>query len=88
MRRHAHRDTRGDIRAADVRRVRGAQWLRLWGALWMRARIVAAELYRELGRLNRARIGSEEFSRLSARERARAVKGALKAHHRNSGRCC
>jgi hypothetical protein len=46
------------------------------------------ELMSEIGRLNRARIGSDQFARLSPRDRTRAVKAALAAHHQKASRCC
>jgi len=46
------------------------------------------ELMSEIGRLNRARIGSDQFARLTPRERVRAVKDALAKHHQKTSRCC
>jgi hypothetical protein len=46
------------------------------------------ELVRELTRLNSARIGRSELSRLAPPERVRAVKGALAEHHQGISRCC
>lgn len=46
------------------------------------------EIEMELRHLNSARIGKSELSRLAPRDRARAVKAALAAHHRSSARCC
>jgi hypothetical protein len=42
----------------------------------------------ELGRLNRARMDSAALAKMPPRERRKAVKAALAAHHRNSSRCC
>jgi hypothetical protein len=42
----------------------------------------------ELRRLNRARIDSAALASMQPRERRKAVKAALAAHHRNSSRCC
>ena len=52
------------------------------------ARTLFHEIEKELRRLNSARMGEAELSRLEPRDRARAVKSALAAHHRNSARCC
>ena len=46
------------------------------------------ELLKELRRLNSARLGEGELSRLAPRDRARAVKTALAAHHKGTSRCC
>lgn len=48
----------------------------------------AHELVKELRRLNTARIGSNELSRLAPSDRVRAVKAALAAHHEGTSRCC
>ncbi|MFZ2064085.1 MAG: hypothetical protein WAU82_23960 [Candidatus Binatus sp.] len=42
----------------------------------------------ELRRLNRARIDSTALASMQPRDRRKAVKAALTAHHRNSSRCC
>jgi len=42
----------------------------------------------ELLRLNRARMDSAALAQMQPRERRKAVKAALAAHHRNSSRCC
>ncbi|MFZ0680420.1 MAG: hypothetical protein WAN07_22195 [Candidatus Binatus sp.] len=42
----------------------------------------------ELRRLNRARIDSAALVSMQPRERRKAVKAALAAHHRNRSRCC
>ena len=52
------------------------------------ARELSHELVNELGRLNSARIGAAKLSRLGSRDRVRAVKDALAAHHQGSSRCC
>ena len=49
---------------------------------------MSQEILNELRRLNSARIGSDELSRLAPRKRAQAVKAALEAHHRGTSRCC
>jgi hypothetical protein len=49
---------------------------------------VSQEMAIELRRLNSARLGEDELSRLAPRERARAVKAALDAHHAGISRCC
>jgi len=46
------------------------------------------ELEKELRRLNSARLGDAELSRLAPRERSQTVKQALDKHHRESARCC
>lgn len=46
------------------------------------------EVEKELRRLNSARIGQAELSRLAPRARAQAVKRALEEHHRHGARCC
>jgi hypothetical protein len=56
--------------------------------LYLLARRMSHELIKELRRLNSARIGRNELSRLAPRDRARAVKVALAAHHKGSSRCC
>ena len=52
------------------------------------AQRLSHELIKELQRLNSARMGGDELSQLAPRDRVRAVKAALGAHHRGSGRCC
>jgi hypothetical protein len=42
----------------------------------------------ELRRLNCARMDSAVLASMQPRERSKAVKAALAAHHRNSSRCC
>jgi hypothetical protein len=42
----------------------------------------------ELGRLNRARLVPGELASMQPRERRRAVRSALVAHHRDRARCC
>ncbi len=42
----------------------------------------------ELLRLNSGRVGRGALKRLSRRDRAKAVKAALTAHHQNPSRCC
>lgn len=42
----------------------------------------------EVIRLNTARLGWTSLSRLSRRERTRAVKAALTSHHQGPTRCC
>ncbi|MGC2493493.1 hypothetical protein [Candidatus Binatus sp.] len=42
----------------------------------------------EVRRLNRARIDSAALASMQPRDRRKAVKAALAAHHRNSSRCC
>jgi hypothetical protein len=49
---------------------------------------VSHEIMKELRRLNSARMGQNELSRLARGERARAVKDALAAHHQGVSRCC
>ena len=49
---------------------------------------VAGAIAIELRRLNRARIDSAALASMQPRERRKAVKAALAAHHRNSSRCC
>jgi hypothetical protein len=49
---------------------------------------VAAAIVIELRRLNRARMDSAALASMQPRERRKAVKAALAAHHRNSSRCC
>jgi uncharacterized protein YjiS (DUF1127 family) len=51
-------------------------------------RKLSRELVVELRRLNSARMGDSALSRLTPRDRVRAVKAALTAHHKESGRCC
>ena len=46
------------------------------------------ELVDELRRLNSARLGSDELSRLDPRVRVHAVKAAVAAHHEGISRCC
>ena len=46
------------------------------------------ELVKELRHLNSARMGGTELSRLAPRNRVRAVKASLVAHHEGSSRCC
>jgi hypothetical protein len=46
------------------------------------------ELMSEIGRLNRARLESDQFARLAPRERTEAVKATLAAHHQKASRCC
>jgi len=46
------------------------------------------ELANELARLNSARLGDDELSQLTLRDRARAVKAALAEHHKGISRCC
>jgi hypothetical protein len=48
------------------------------------ARVIAIELRR----LNRARMDSAALASMPPRERRKAVKAALAAHHRNNSRCC
>jgi hypothetical protein len=69
---------------ADLRRslVTLSQSLRFF------ARRLSHELVTELRRLNSARMGQNELSRLAPRDRVRAVKAALAAHHQGSSRCC
>jgi hypothetical protein len=60
-------------------------------ALVKSLRLVAGlsrEIVNELRRLNSARLGQDELSRLARGQRARAVKDALAAHHRGASRCC
>ena len=52
------------------------------------ARRLSRELLVEFRRLNSARMGDAHLSRLSPRERARAVKAALATHHSKNARCC
>jgi hypothetical protein len=49
---------------------------------------VAGAIAIEFRRLNRARIDSAALASMQPRERRKAVKAALAAHHRNSTRCC
>jgi hypothetical protein len=49
---------------------------------------VACAIAIELQRLNRARIDSAVLASMPPRERRKAVKAALAAHHRNSSHCC
>lgn len=51
-------------------------------------RRMSHELVVELARLNAARVGSFELSRLAPRARVRAVKAALADHHGGISRCC
>ena len=46
------------------------------------------EIVTEYQRLNSARLGKDELSRLASRDRVRAVKAALVEHHKGSARCC
>jgi hypothetical protein len=55
-------------------------------AVYARGAIV--QLSRELAHLDTARIGREELARLPRKQRVRAVKQALAAHHRHTTRCC
>ena len=64
-----------------IRSFMGAGFLRFW-------RLPFIQLATELRRLNSARIGNEELLQLSSRDRVRAVKDALAAHHKGSARCC
>ena len=56
--------------------------------LYLRARRLSHELVKELRRLNSARMGRNELSRLAPRDRTRAVKAALAVRHKGSSRCC
>jgi hypothetical protein len=56
-------------------------------ALSTLAQIVGA-ITIELRRLNRARLGPGKLARMGPRERRRAVRAALVAHHRDRARCC
>jgi hypothetical protein len=56
--------------------------------LHFKMRRLSHELVKELARLNSARIGRSELARLAPRDRVRAVKGALAAHHQGISRCC
>jgi hypothetical protein len=49
---------------------------------------VAGVIAIELRRLNRARMDSAALASMQPRERRKAVKAALAAHHRNRSRCC
>lgn len=57
-------------------------------SLHLLARRLSHELVEELQRLNSARMGEDELSRLAPRDRVRAVKAALNTHHEGSARCC
>jgi pilus assembly protein TadC len=57
-------------------------------SLLLAAQQLSHELIKELARLNSARIGNDELSRLAMRDRTHAVKAALAAHHGGSWRCC
>jgi hypothetical protein len=56
--------------------------------LRLQARTMLHEVLVELRRLNSARLGSDELSRLTPRNRVRAVKASLAAHHAKRARCC
>jgi len=60
---------------------------RVGRAIAMLAHIAGAVAI-ELRRLNRARLDSAALASMQPRERRKAVKAALAAHHRNSSRCC
>ncbi len=45
-------------------------------------------LMNELRRLNNARLGRNALAKLPRRERSKAVKAALEAHHQTPNRCC
>jgi hypothetical protein len=49
---------------------------------------VAGAISIELRRLNRARMDSAALASMHPRERRKAVKAALAAHHSNRSRCC
>jgi hypothetical protein len=53
-----------------------------------RVRNALAALFKELRSLNNARMDSAAFAALPRRSRARTVKAALAAHHRDPNRCC
>ena len=57
-------------------------------SLYFLAGRLSHQLVAELRRLNSARVGIDELSRLAPRDRARAVKAALAAHHKGRSRCC
>jgi hypothetical protein len=46
------------------------------------------ELVAEFARLNSARLGNRRLLQLARRDRIRAVKADLAAHHRGNARCC
>jgi hypothetical protein len=52
------------------------------------ARKLFHEIVKEYQRLNSARLGKDELSRLASRDRVHAVKVALAEHHKGSARCC
>jgi hypothetical protein len=60
----------------------------LWNRIHSLATQMSHELLNELGRLNSARVGEAELSRLAPRVRVRAVKAALVEHHKGASRCC
>jgi hypothetical protein len=77
----------------ESKRRTNASALRRALAGWSNGLVVLAttmchETIKELTRLNSARIGPQELSRLAPRKRARAVKDALAAHHAGHARCC
>lgn len=73
------------------RRKNGAlrrEFAALYEAIQLFATQLSHEVVNELQRLNSARMGKSELSRLSSRQAAQAVKAALNAHHRGRPRCC
>lgn len=52
------------------------------------ARRLCHEIVKEYQRLNSARLGKDELSRLASRDLVNAVKAALAEHHKGSARCC
>ena len=59
-----------------------------WDMAHFPAALLSHEIVKELERLNSARLGKEALSRLTPRQRTRAVKAALEAHHAGITRCC
>jgi hypothetical protein len=53
-----------------------------------RVRSAVAALFKELRRLNNARMDSAALAGLPRRSRTQTVKAALAAHHRSPNRCC
>ena len=60
----------------------------VWNTLHRSILKMSHQFLNELERLNSARVGKIELSRLSSRDRVRAVKAALVEHHKGISRCC
>ncbi len=78
------RKTSRQKNGADIRRSLATLSQSLRFLAWR----LSHELVKEFQRLNSARMGGNELLRLAPRDRVRAVKTALAAHHKGSSRCC